>query len=942
MKSKLKPLPNSASAVSSSANGNKPQVSKQVYQVAKTLSSSAPNSAGNPLATELLNNQNVLDSRTGTSGGNGGFDNSGVHFARLPPMTANSNTSMMSSSSSSYPSTPAGNLAFGLDSSSHPHMSNSELDRLREKQLEAEIMGESTRAGTANAGGPLSSTIGGNNNNKSPTQHGKSQAIEKNLSQMIKVLNTRLQALDQAAKTRLHLLSEDLNPLSMKMSDQAPKIVDEFDDSIPKSLRDTKMPGGTTNVAAGGATLPTTTGGGVATTMMGGGGGIGHSKDNLVSSDVVFIDAYHLVVKTKSQTEASKKLESALEDTFGNATLREMKNKKNKNLNQSEKSKRTEQLKNEAKRMNRMRIEKKLQLNMENFVTRSVMDNEYTFQIPETMKDEIIYPVTVKWSLRDPRSTRIENPDGEFDPDLLLRYAIERINLPSGRKLFSWLVKQTMIQSYFVALFWLLKVKFFDIPDDPEIEDREIYLLKVLAMEYRLIVELLASRSHAEHEKDFVYKYLPFILTNAVFYGFYYIFPGSRHLYTKGFKKTIYMQIIKVMHGFQICPISVKVSWAKLFPEDVHDGGAGGAGDAGGVGGGGNDEGEDGGEVFPVKLAVKTSPLQRYRASRLNSPQTGTRNTNNIKKDKSKNGKTRTSGTDNTSNSTAEDIDNLSHNTNSENNSHNVPSISLPGNQKGGMLSLDVDSGNHNSSNNNLKLPPTTLQSLSRNSEKNLSNPVSLNAAEGGIAAIATTTNKKKKSGSGFSVDGMSHTSSTNTGSHRNSLLSASINPMTMSNHNILQQAPGLAIPLSKTYLAPAIEKPGNIRSLIKRQNNLEKLNAQEISPQMTLFLTTMSSTSIDKEGKDIEIDASNSKQTFKRTIPVNWCASGGSDTHQKRSVATDLHNDISLKLKQSQSEYLQQTYHFHHEKIKAVQENQKTLDRVSYFRLCLLLFIQF
>ena len=35
---------------------------------------------------------------------------------------------------------------------------------------------------------------------------------------------------------------------------------------------------------------------------------------------------------------------------------------------------------------------------------------------------------------------------------------------------------------------------------------------------------------------------------------------GSRHIYTKGFKKTIYMQIIQIMHGIQMCPSSVKVS----------------------------------------------------------------------------------------------------------------------------------------------------------------------------------------------------------------------------------------------------------------------------------------------------------------------------------------------------------------------------------------------
>jgi len=31
------------------------------------------------------------------------------------------------------------------------------------------------------------------------------------------------------------------------------------------------------------------------------------------------------------------------------------------------------------------------------------------------------------------------------------------------------------------------------------------------------------------------------------------------------------MQVIQIMHGIQISPMTVKVSWAKLFPEDTHD-----------------------------------------------------------------------------------------------------------------------------------------------------------------------------------------------------------------------------------------------------------------------------------------------------------------------------------------------------------------------------------
>jgi hypothetical protein len=327
-------------------------------------------------------------------------------------------------------------------------------------------------------------------------QGSKSDAMDKNLLQMFDVLRHRLNVLKEASVTRAKLCEEDTNKNSDKMSEQAPKIIDEFDEVIPRSLRDIKMP-----------TLA--------------------HKDNLVSSDTIYIDPYHLVFsKTKVPTEAAKNLEVLLEESFGNINMRELKTKKSKaGQNQTEKSKKSEQLKNEAKRINRMKIEKKLQQNMESFVTRSVMDSELRFEAPIMVDTEAEWPVSIKWCAKDPRSRTAENNEGEFDPDLLLRYSIERITLPSGKKLFSFLVRQPMIQRYFVSLFWLLKVKFFE---SENTEDSECYLLRLLSIDYRHIVELLAARAHAEHEKDFAFKFLPFILTNGVFFGFYYVFPGKK------------------------------------------------------------------------------------------------------------------------------------------------------------------------------------------------------------------------------------------------------------------------------------------------------------------------------------------------------------------------------------------------------------------------------
>lgn len=108
-------------------------------------------------------------------------------------------------------------FASGTSSSSFLDHTN-RLDAQREKFLEDEIMGDTHHSG----------------------QHQKSDAMQKNLDQMVKVLNSRLTGLREAAITRLKLCEEDLDPKSTRMSKHAPKIVDEFDEAIPKSTRDTK------------------------------------------------------------------------------------------------------------------------------------------------------------------------------------------------------------------------------------------------------------------------------------------------------------------------------------------------------------------------------------------------------------------------------------------------------------------------------------------------------------------------------------------------------------------------------------------------------------------------------------------------------------------------------------------------------------------------------
>ena len=103
-------------------------------------------------------------------------------------------------------------------------------------------------------------------------------------------------------------------------------------------------------------------------------------------------------------------------------------------------------------------------------MTRSVLDPEVIFTAPSEAEIADLrdanegfneWPITVRWSEHDSRSARPDNAEGEMVPSLLLKLALERIQIPSHELLFRWLIAQPCCQSYFVLMFWLMKIKFF-------------------------------------------------------------------------------------------------------------------------------------------------------------------------------------------------------------------------------------------------------------------------------------------------------------------------------------------------------------------------------------------------------------------------------------------------------------------------------------------------
>lgn len=523
---------------------------------------------------------------------------------------------------------------------------------------------------------------------------------------------------------------------------------------------------------------------------------------NLVSTEGVFIDPVRLIIRTKQPTETSKKLETKLDDLFSSSSLREMKGKKNKASNRVARSKKSEAKRYEAKKLQRLRLEKELTVNMESYVTRSVNDSDLDFHPPERPEDEVSWPISIKWPvpsrLDSPSHSSMEQAEGEMSPELLLLYALERINMPAGEHMMQQVFKHPSVQLYFVYMFWLVKAKFF--LNDKE-QGAEAFLLQKLSGEYVKIVELLSKKAHGGNNKDFVFQYLPFIVSNAVYYSFYFLCPGSRHMYSKGFRKTILMQVVQVMHGIQLCPVSVRVAWAKLFPEEEqedvmhqHDG--------------------EENDTIPMMIPLTHAKL---------SPTATATNT--------------------TSAASAEYSSSRA----------GSPDESRGRKTKGPLLDED---GVHE----------TVEQTDGR---------IPRNPSVASESGRASTGRSSEGGASSRALESLGHT--------RQHSSSAK-----------------LVDPVNRLSLRPP---PTKSKFIVPRQRR-ERTDVNDISPLMQQYLELPTAGGFKRS------------QTLARTVPVNWCVAGGSDTHRRRLIPKELHDELSGKARTLQRDCRKATSQAHFRKL--------------------------
>ena len=461
------------------------------------------------------------------------------------------------------------------------------------------------------------------------------------------------------------------------------------------------------------------------------------------------------------------------------------------------------------------------------------------------------------------------------------------------------------------------------------------------------------------------------------------------------------MQVIQIMHGIQMCPSSVKVAWAKVFPEDTHEDG---------------DEAEDGGgESFPVLIALK-GPKSTKVPSVTGTGSDDEESTVSLNSNSKSQfqvamqrkqslvphpisqaaSKLSVSEEDEDEDELADLVEdpadiadiyekaaspkpysaphyNYSH---SEESRFHRPSMAR-GHVKGGFLSdMSPEFDAHpapkpiahhyvpprapiitQSPSANLLHSDSLINKLTkRGSSAQLEKSVLLTAQS--LARMAlnkptpaplpvqqlvrsltenkplppVTTTRSTFDGSSSTRDlrdkeGIATRVSSPGGTHDSTAPSFVTGPAGSripNKHTVhgLMVDPIVQSNLNRTYLKPLMEKPHRQKSLVRRQNVYEAMNAHNESPQMQLYLSDTAGT---------KPQAHSHVQAFHRTIPIQWCAAGGADTHRKVTISTDLHSEISAKLRKSEQDQASSKTDYHKEKIRTVIDTKNALGKVLF-----------
>ncbi|KAG7383271.1 hypothetical protein PHYPSEUDO_003894 [Phytophthora pseudosyringae] len=205
------------------------------------------------------------------------------------------------------------------------------------------------------------------------------------------------------------------------------------------------------------------------------------------------------------------------------------------------KKKKMEVHKGDNRRNARGQIEKQLQASIEGHITRTV--------------ESFVYGMNDGGSGTNSRGSVYMNTN------LLLLHTFERIHTNHGRRNFKRFLLSELSGALFEEVFWLVFCHFYQ---KDSLAQQRTLADDISAKYVKMVAALRGSM-------DYLFRVYPYAIASSVCWGFHYLFPGSRHLYTPEFKNDIYLFVCQLLLGLKMIPASVQSMRRQYFPEEVVD-----------------------------------------------------------------------------------------------------------------------------------------------------------------------------------------------------------------------------------------------------------------------------------------------------------------------------------------------------------------------------------
>ena len=218
---------------------------------------------------------------------------------------------------------------------------------------------------------------------------------------------------------------------------------------------------------------------------------------------------------------------------------------------------------NSLSKFHQGRLERSNSIRFEALHNRYMNDNILTLHLNSTNSnhfDDIIWPISIHWPSDHPKCIENKNnTEGDMDIDMLLRFSIDHIiNLPYRTVLLTC-IRIKNIQQYFILLFWYMKLILFENQSNLSIIETVSILKHYLSREFEV-----ASACLDVETKDKMYTFLPLLLCNGIFFGYFYLIAGSKHIYTESFHQTLYKHIVEIMYGIDL-PLDAVIATFKNY-----------------------------------------------------------------------------------------------------------------------------------------------------------------------------------------------------------------------------------------------------------------------------------------------------------------------------------------------------------------------------------------